>query len=199
MNGVPVVLDHPTANLALEGGGLNLTPPVRVFVLFPLDVVFRLDVSVKGAIVRETLWAQGALVGRARTLQRIQEILQLKAVASTQISTFLLFAHKCHNFSEFFRSSNPNFLRVWPYFPGLDTTNSIFSFSFLKNIIDLPGGQINDRSSGKHFSLPFLPATPSSPSRTLEGTLDLSEFNVNVMTQNNGAHQRSHYGPGIQK
>ena len=25
MNGVPVVLDHPTANLALEGGGLNLT------------------------------------------------------------------------------------------------------------------------------------------------------------------------------
>ena len=54
-------------------------PPVCVFVLFPLDVVFRLDVSVKGAIVRETLWAQGAFVGRARTLQRIQEILQLKA------------------------------------------------------------------------------------------------------------------------
>ena len=68
VNGVPIVLDHPTANLALEGGGLNLTPPVRVFVLFPLDVVLGLDVSVKGAIVRETLWTQGALVGRARTL-----------------------------------------------------------------------------------------------------------------------------------
>ena len=31
------------------------------------------------------------------------------------------------------------------------------------------------------------------------GTLDLSEFNVDVMTRNNGAHQRSPYGPGIQK
>ena len=31
------------------------------------------------------------------------------------------------------------------------------------------------------------------------GTLDLSEFNVNVMTGNNGAHQRSPYDPGIQK
>ena len=30
-------------------------------------------------------------------------------------------------------------------------------------------------------------------------TLDLSEFNVNVMTGNNGAHQRSPYDPGIQK
>ena len=30
-------------------------------------------------------------------------------------------------------------------------------------------------------------------------TLDLSEFNVNIMTRNNGAHQRSPYGPGIQK
>ena len=30
-------------------------------------------------------------------------------------------------------------------------------------------------------------------------TLDLSEFNVNVMTRNNGAHQRSPYGPGTQK
>ena len=30
-------------------------------------------------------------------------------------------------------------------------------------------------------------------------TLDLSEFNVNVMTGNNGAHQRSPYDPRIQK
>ena len=36
-----------------------------------------------------------------------------------------------------------------------------------KNIIDLSGGQINDPSSGKDFSLPFLPATSSSPSQTL--------------------------------
>ena len=36
-----------------------------------------------------------------------------------------------------------------------------------KNIIDLSGGQINDPSSGKEFSLPFLPATSSSPSQTL--------------------------------
>ena len=38
----------------------------------------------------------------------------------------------------------------------------------------MPGGQINDPSSGKHYSLPFLPATPSSPSRTLEGLIELT-------------------------
>ena len=38
----------------------------------------------------------------------------------------------------------------------------------------MPGGQINDPSSGKHYSLPFLPATPSSPSRTLEGLFELT-------------------------
>ena len=104
VNGVPIVLDHPTANLALEGGGLNLAPPVRVFVLLPLDVVLGLDVSVKGAIVRETLWTQGALVGRARTLQRIQEILQLKAGFYLH---FYLFTIRKH--IRFFSSSNPNF------------------------------------------------------------------------------------------
>merc|ERR1712077_13918 len=36
------------------------------------------------------------------------------------------------------------------------------------------GGQINDPSSGKHYSLPFLPATPSSPSRTLKGLFELT-------------------------
>ena len=55
------------------------------------------------------------------------------------------------------------------------TTNSIFFCSlFVKNIIDLPGGQINDPSSGKHYSLPFLLATPSSLSRTLEGLFELT-------------------------
>ena len=49
-----------------------------------------------------------------------------------------------------------------------------FSVSILLKLIDLPGGQINDPSSGKHYSLPFLPATPSSPSRTLEGLFELT-------------------------
>ena len=53
-------------------------------------------------------------------------------------------------------------------------TNSIFSVSFLWKLIDLPGGQINDPSSGKRYSLPFLPAIPSSPSRTLEGLFELT-------------------------
>ena len=35
----------------------------------------------------------------------------------------------------------------------------------------MPGGQINDPSSGKHCS---PPATPSSPSRTLEGLFELT-------------------------
>merc|ERR1711923_60177 len=47
-------------------------------------------------------------------------------------------------------------------------------FPLCKKLIDLPGGQINDPSSGKHYSLPFLPATPSSPSRTLEGLFELT-------------------------
>ena len=33
---------------------------------------------------------------------------------------------------------------------------------------------MNDPSPGKHYSLPFLPATPSSPSRTLEGLFELT-------------------------
>ena len=33
---------------------------------------------------------------------------------------------------------------------------------------------INDPFSGKHYSLPFLPATPSSPSWTLEGLFELT-------------------------
>ena len=39
----------------------------------------------------------------------------------------------------------------------------------------MPGGQINDPWSGKHYSLPFLPASPSSPSRTLEGLFELTQ------------------------
>ena len=56
---------------------------------------------------------------------------------------------------------------VWPL-------TQFFSVSFLYVIIDLPGGQINDPFLEKHFSLPFLPATPTSPSRTLEGLFELT-------------------------
>ena len=38
----------------------------------------------------------------------------------------------------------------------------------------MPGGQINYPLLGKHYSLPFLPATPSSPSRTLERPFELT-------------------------
>ena len=65
------------------------------------------------------------------------------------------------------------FRKLEPPVAGL-ATDSFFSVSFLCKLIDLPGGQINDPSSGKHYSLPFLPATPSSPSRTLEGLFELT-------------------------
>ena len=45
---------------------------------------------------------------------------------------------------------------------------------FCKKIIDFPGGQINDPSSGKYYSLSFPPATPSSQSWTLEGLFELT-------------------------
>ena len=45
---------------------------------------------------------------------------------------------------------------------------------YSEKIIDLPGGQINDPWLVKWFSVSFLPATPSSPSRTLEGLFELT-------------------------
>ena len=47
-------------------------------------------------------------------------------------------------------------------------------FPFSKEITDLSEGQINDLLLGKHFLLPFLPATPLSPSQTLEGLFELT-------------------------
>ena len=42
-------------------------------------------------------------------------------------------------------------------------------------IFELPGWQINDPSLGRiYYCLPFLPATPSSQSRTLEGLFELT-------------------------
>ena len=77
----------------------------------------------------------------------------------------------------------PNANKVEAYGPGLEpgsvlpgfATNLFFSvFLFVKKIIDLPGEQINDPSSGKHYSLPFLPATPSPLSWTLEGLFEVT-------------------------
>ena len=59
------------------------------------------------------------------------------------------------------------FLQLGLLAPGL-VTNSFFSVSFfLKKFIDLPGGQINDPSSGKNFSPVFLLATLKSWSPSL--------------------------------
>ena len=54
----------------------------------------------------------------------------------------------------------------------------IHCFLFVKRNIDLPGGQFNDPLLGKHFFLPFLPATRLSLSQTLEGLFwaDLAPF-----------------------
>ena len=59
-------------------------------------------------------------------------------------------------------------IQVWPL------TQFFFYFLCVKKIIDLLGGQNNDPSSGKCYSLLFLPATPLSPSRTLEGLFELT-------------------------
>ena len=65
--------------------------------------------------------------------------------------------------------------------PAVKSSQQVWSlnnipFIFCKKIIDLPGGQIYDPSSGKHYSLPFLPATPSCPSWTLEGLFKLRRY-----------------------
>ena len=44
----------------------------------------------------------------------------------------------------------------------------------MKRSLNWTGGQINDPWSGKTFSLPFLPETPSSPSQTLKGLLEVT-------------------------
>ena len=74
-------------------------------------------------------------------------------------SFFFHFCQVCHRMI--------NIPQVWPL-------SQFLSVSFLWKLIDLPGEQINDPSSGKNYSLPFPPATPSSPSRTLEGLFELT-------------------------
>ena len=59
--------------------------------------------------------------------------------------------------------------------PGLATNSIFFCFLFVKyHWFAWPSRQINDPLSGKQYSLPFLPATPSSPSQTLEGLFELT-------------------------
>ena len=61
--------------------------------------------------------------------------------------------------------------------PGLATNSIFFCFLFVKThwVVCLHVWiEINDPLSGKHYSLPFLPATPSSPSRNLEGLFELT-------------------------
>ena len=61
---------------------------------------------------------------------------------------------------------------------------NFFSVSFffikMKRSLNWTGGQINDPWSGKTFSLPFLPETPSSPSQTLKGFLEVTRRSIKV-------------------
>ena len=77
----------------------------------------------------------------------------------------------------------------WRWLSGL-STNCIFSVSCLWKTIDLPGGQINDSSLGKYFSLLFLPATPSSPSRTFEGLFEPRQRSSRALDSPNAERQR---------
>ena len=45
-----------------------------------------------------------------------------------------------------------------------ECSRSVHKLNFFCFLFDMPGGQINDPSSERHFSLPFLTATPRSPS-----------------------------------
>ena len=67
-----------------------------------------------------------------------------------QPGAFILILSQCRNCS----------YQVW-------SLTHFFLFPFCKKIIDLPRGQINDHSSGKHFFLLILPVNSSSPSNAL--------------------------------
>ena len=54
-----------------------------------------------------------------------------------------------------------------------------------KSLICLEDKLINPCRAGKRCSLPFLPATPTSLSRTLEGLLELTHF-ASGATRTNG-------------
>ena len=56
---------------------------------------------------------------------------------------------------------------------GRANNSIVFSWLFVKKIIDLPGGKLMTPHRGVHCSLLFLPPTPSSWSWTLEGLFKL--------------------------
>ena len=63
----------------------------------------------------------------------------------------------------------------------LQATNRHLNFFLLQKFL-ISCKAINDPSSGKHqLSLPFHPATPSSPSRTLEGLFELTQRNTRAL------------------
>ena len=59
----------------------------------------------------------------------------------------------------------PSIASIWS--SGL-VTNSFFSVSFLRKIIDLPGGHVGWPLFWEVLFYSFFPATPSSPSQTLD-------------------------------
>ena len=79
-------------------------------------------------------------------------------------------------------SSQTSTYQVWPL------THFFFLFPFVIKFIYLPGGQINDPSSGKRYSLMSLPATPSSPCWTLQGIFELTRrpFSLDSSTEIQG-------------
>ena len=70
--------------------------------------------------------------------------------------------------SHFNKSCRPSLKQQWRERPwtGMVTNSILFCWLFVKTHW-FAWRQINDPSSRKHYSLPFLPATPSSPSRAL--------------------------------
>ena len=58
--------------------------------------------------------------------------------------------------------------------PGLATISIFFCFLYVKKSLICLEGKIMTPHWGKHFSLPFLPATPLSPSRTIEVLFELT-------------------------
>ena len=63
---------------------------------------------------------------------------------------------------------------VWPYCISLTQDRGMRSEHQVWPLTQFFLFPFFDPSSGKHYSFPFLPATPLSPSRTLEGLFELT-------------------------
>ena len=84
----------------------------------------------------------------------VPHIVQVVGNADSDLDTLRQDNQPCDTILSYQHSS-----QVWPL-------TQFFSVSFL--------GKLIDPSSGKYYSLPFLPATPSSLSGTLEGLFELT-------------------------